>query len=180
QISLHTINQGIQSAFIKGRYQYLSTNPDVIVDVAHNPQAASVLRQFLSANSLPDSALSDKLPTAKVYQHIHAIFSVLADKNISGVIDQLADTFDSWHIIPVNSPRAMDPQEIKNIIQRHTKHIPITCYNDFSCAYKMLMEQINSMDQKGSNRPENSVKNCIVVFGSFFTVAQAMEYFHGA
>ena len=166
QISLDTINQGIQQAFIPGRYQYLATKPDVIVDVAHNPQAALILKRFLSAK--------------KFQGQTHAIFSILEDKDISGVINQLAQSFDSWHIIPVDSPRAMNPQEIENILRRHIKHSPITCYNDFSSAYKTLMEQINPMNQKGSNLSENNMKNRIVVFGSFFTVTQALEYFNEA
>jgi dihydrofolate synthase / folylpolyglutamate synthase len=171
QISLKTINQGIQNAFILGRYQYLATKPDVIIDVAHNPQAALMLNRFLSGT--PFSA-------EKFQGQTHAIFSILEDKDISGVIDQLAQSIDSWHIIPVDSPRAMNPEDIKNILRRDIKHKPITCYNDFSSAYKTLMEQINSMNQKGSGLSENSGKNRIIVFGSFFTVTQALEYFYGA
>ncbi len=170
QISLQTINQGIKNTFIKGRYQYLAKKPDVIVDVAHNPQAALILKHFLSENWLS---------TDQQKGQTHAIFSILADKDISGVINQLSNTFESWHIIPVDSARAMPPEKIKNILCTHIKHIPITCYNNFSGAYQTLMEQIKSMDQKGSNPSENNVKHRIIVFGSFFTVAQAMEYFHG-
>jgi len=181
QISLQTINQGILAAFITGRYQCLTKNPDsyteesadtsvgdsveVIVDVAHNPQAARILKQFLSS---------------KNYQgKTHAIFSILEDKDVCSVSQQLKHVFDSWNLFPVDSARAMDTKEIKNILQRHIKNIPITCYNDFSSAYETLMEQINSMDNNGSHPSDNIKKNRIIIFGSFFTVAKAMEYFHG-
>jgi len=163
QITLQTINQGIQNAFVKGRYQSLITrqenNVELMVDVAHNPQAARLLKQFLSNKNYNGKT--------------HAIFSILEDKDVSSVIAELKLCFDSWNLIPLDSARAMNTSETKNILKRHIKNIPITCYNDFSSAYEKLMEQINS-------HPSDNIKNNrIIVFGSFFTVAKAMEYFHG-
>lgn len=170
RISIQTINQGILNAFIKGRYQCLiksrKHNHEVIVDVAHNPQAALLLKQFLSREGYNGKT--------------HAVFSILEDKDAVGVIEQLTHVFDSWNIIPVDSARAMDTKKIKNILRRHVNNVPITCYNDFSSAYTMLMEQFNSMDQSGSHLSNNHIKNRIIVFGSFLTVAQAMEYFDGS
>jgi dihydrofolate synthase / folylpolyglutamate synthase len=170
QISLRTINQGILAAFISGRYQSLINSPgnnvEVIVDVAHNPQAARILKQFLSNHNYEGKT--------------HAIFSILNDKDAFSVTQQLKHVFDSWNLFPVDSARAMNTKEIKNILQRHVKNIPITCYNDFSSAYEMLMEQINPMDKNASHPSDNIKNNRIIIFGSFFTVAKAMEYFHGS
>jgi len=76
---LQTINQGIQNAFVKGRYQSLLTrqknNVELMVDVAHNPQAARLLKQFLSNKNYNGKT--------------HAIFSILEDKDVSSVIAEL-------------------------------------------------------------------------------------------
>jgi dihydrofolate synthase/folylpolyglutamate synthase len=156
KVSIQSINEGIHKAYIMGRCQYLSHLPDVIVDVAHNPQAAKQLSCFLKESANIKN---------------HAIFSILSDKDIGAVINELKSSFSSWHIIPLDSPRALPTQQIKNNLQRHIKNKPITCYNDFPTAYKTVMEEIKLMDQSFS-------ENRIIVFGSFLNVAQAMEYFH--
>ncbi|MFK5985835.1 MAG: folylpolyglutamate synthase/dihydrofolate synthase family protein [Pseudomonadota bacterium] len=161
KITLQTINKGIEKASIEGRYQCLSKskNIDVFVDVAHNPQAAKILNTILSEPAYTGQT--------------HAIFAILDDKDIRGVVQQLINSFDAWHIIRLDSARATTQQKIKDIIQSENKNIPVSCYNEFSVALKTVMEQNNSMVSKDLT----GVKNRVIIFGSFLTVAQAMAFF---
>ncbi|MDK4565752.1 bifunctional folylpolyglutamate synthase/dihydrofolate synthase, partial [Kingella kingae] len=62
------------------RFQVLPGRPLTVLDVGHNPHAARALRQSLIA-----------LPFA---QKRIAVFSMLADKDIDGVLDIVRDQFD--------------------------------------------------------------------------------------
>ncbi len=160
-ICLSSINTGIKRTFVTGRFQHLSSanHIDVFVDVAHNPQAAKILSHTLSET--------------KFSGQTHAIFAILEDKDIAGVIKPLSSCIDSWHIINLDSDRAISAEKIGEHIQIENKNIPISCYNDFSVAYQTLVEQINLM---ALDTPQ-LINARIVVFGSFLTVAQALAYF---
>ena len=63
------IRDGVASAHAPGRLQVLQREPEIVVDVGHNPQAARELARWLEAR--PKST--------------HAVFSALADKDIAPI-----------------------------------------------------------------------------------------------
>lgn len=76
-VSMQEIRQGLSEAVIPGRFQVVSTQPMIILDVAHNPAAAAVLSQNLAST--------------KPSGHTYAVFSMLQDKDIQGVVQTLKD-----------------------------------------------------------------------------------------
>ncbi len=74
---------GLQQAQLKGRLQSLGGRPEVIVDVAHNPQAAGELAAWLDAQT---------------HRTTHAVFSALADKDIAGIAAAIGTRIDHWHV----------------------------------------------------------------------------------
>jgi dihydrofolate synthase / folylpolyglutamate synthase len=114
----------------------------LILDVAHNPQAARTLAEFLRYN-FDGSTL-------------HAVFSILDDKDIDGVIAAMAVSVHTWHIAPLNTPRAMSVERIAKAIGDGNK---VRVCDSIEAALKQAMDS--------STKP-------IVVFGSFYVVADVL------
>src|SRR5690606_31314384 len=71
-VSPAQISAGLRAVRLAGRFQRVGSRPDVILDVAHNPQAAH--------------ALAANLRQTPCHGRTLAVFAVLADKDIDGVI----------------------------------------------------------------------------------------------
>ncbi len=66
--------------------------PTVILDVAHNPHAAA--------------ALAQNLGNMGFHPYTYAVFGVMQDKDIDGVIAHMAPLVDHWCVADLPSPRA--------------------------------------------------------------------------
>ncbi len=148
------INQGLKNVQLKGRFQRVNHQPDIIVDVAHNKQAAKILRQNCE----------QQLQGVKV----NVIVGMLNDKDVSEVIAILAPVVKSWRVIDLATPRAMPAQEIAAII--HARIQPesaedIRCFSHFEQAFDDY-SQLTSADVNVET---------LLVFGSFFTVSAALQ-----
>jgi len=87
-----------------GRFQVIERDRQWIVDVAHNPQAAGVLRQRLLD-------LDDDRPMT-------VVIGLLADKQVDGFVAQLADLADRWFVCSVDVARGRDAAELAAAICR--------------------------------------------------------------
>lgn len=67
---------------VSGRLETLSKQPRIVADVAHNPQAAAALAQWL--------ARQPRLG------RVRALFSALADKDAAGIVEPLKPWVDQW------------------------------------------------------------------------------------
>ena len=83
---------------LPGRFQIISESPRVILDVAHNPHAASYLAQRL--NALPKQG------------RVFAVIGMLHDKDIKGTLDCLAPVVDSWYCAPLEGPRGASAEQL--------------------------------------------------------------------
>ncbi|MCW8931109.1 MAG: bifunctional tetrahydrofolate synthase/dihydrofolate synthase [Gammaproteobacteria bacterium] len=157
------IKRGLQNIQLPGRFQIVSTEPLVILDVAHNVQAVQVLND--SIKSLNQSS-SGK---------IHVIVGMLRDKEVLDVLSVLAPIVHSWRVIDLNSPRAMPAEDIKallinNKLLSNGEDKKIQCFSNFEQAYKNFCTDnlmLNSIDT-------------LLVFGSFFTVTDALHFFQSS
>lgn len=141
--------QALTGTEVVGRFQYWRRNPDVILDVAHNPHAARALRDNLQRLGADGSK-------------VLAVFSMLSDKDISSVVDILSDAIDEWHVAPIEHPRAASVDYLQSNINQSvaTEHVYI--YTDLPSALQSAYKKAAKNDK-------------IVVFGSFFTVAAILE-----
>jgi dihydrofolate synthase/folylpolyglutamate synthase len=81
-----------------GRFQVIDVDRQWIIDVAHNPQAAGILRQRLLI-------LDDRRPMT-------VVIGLLADKQVDGFVSQLADLADRWLVCGVDDARGRDAIEL--------------------------------------------------------------------
>lgn len=147
KVKFQALQQGIASATIAGRLQKIQSDPDIWIDVAHNPHAAENLANWLKNNPI----------AGKTY----VIFSILADKDIAGVIHPLQDNVDEWHVFPLDSPRATPLSTLQSALaSAHVRAFQV--YPDINHAWEAVSGQTASIDR-------------VVIFGSFLVVSKALD-----
>lgn len=101
------IRQGLCDASLPGRFQCIGKSPLIILDVAHNPHAASYLMCRLAA-----------LPyTGKV----RAVVGMLADKDIAGTLSCLRDRVQVWYCASLDEPRAASAAQLAAYLDNNSK-----------------------------------------------------------
>ena len=116
----------------------------LLLDVGHNPHAAAFLAESL--------AQQGQRPRV-------AVFGLLADKDLPGVLAPLAGTFERWYVAPLPSPRSRSAHQLQQAIEATGEQVQ-------SCAsIAAALESALS---------ETSTDTEIVIFGSFFCVADAI------
>lgn len=146
----HAAVLGVASASVRGRLERLPRQVETWVDVAHNPQAARTLAQWLQTN-----------PNARNV----AVFASLADKDLAGIVQPLASLFSVWLVVDLraDSPRAALPEAQAAFLQEHL---------DRSVRVEVsgsMAETLIKADRMAG------VSGRVLVFGSFFTVAAALR-----
>ncbi len=89
-----TSGAGWPRSALPGRFQVLPGRPQVVLDVAHNPEAAAVL-----AANLGDSGFAPETI---------AVFGMLRDKDIAGVVRAMAPRITRWHLATLPGPRGAE------------------------------------------------------------------------
>ena len=143
-----SIQKGITLTLLPGRFQEVKKMPSLILDVAHNPQAARSLSHNLKTHVVPGKTI--------------AVFSILKDKDIFGVINVLNLDIDDWFIAEIQNERAASIETISNTIQKINPSAHIEAFKNIQEAYQFASKEVTRNDR-------------IIVFGSFFTVADIMK-----
>jgi dihydrofolate synthase / folylpolyglutamate synthase len=146
-VSANATRTGLLTASMPARFQVLPGRPTVILDVAHNPAAARAL------------ALS--LREMKSEGRTYAVFAMLKDKDISGVIEATRAHIDVWLIAPSASSRGADIAVLREAFARAAVSESIYPCENVAAAYELACGRAIENDR-------------IVVFGSFYTVAAVM------
>ncbi len=142
------LRTGIAQARIRGRLQKIAESPEVVVDVAHNPQAALQLAQWLVEHPKPT----------------HAVFSALADKDIEAIVDSLAPCVDRWYLAGIHDAgsRGLQGHELAARLDTHIAA-------ERRSVHDTVAEALFAA--RAAARPDERV----LVFGSFHTVAEALK-----
>jgi dihydrofolate synthase/folylpolyglutamate synthase len=142
--------RGIASASVPGRLQAFERDGiEIVVDVAHNPQAAGELAGWLQA----------KPARGRVF----AVFAALADKDVAGIVGKLALRVDRWWLAGLEGagPRGQGVDAL-------AASLADSAAADASRAADVAAALA---DARAQARPGDRV----LVFGSFHTVAAALQ-----
>lgn len=141
------IREGVRTARAAGRLQHLPGSPERVLDVAHNPQGARQLADWLAKHPKPTVA----------------VFSALADKDLAGISAPVAPYLLAWHLGPITDagPRGL---EVEELARRLAEHLPA----DILHLHRSLAEALAAAARQAG--PDGRV----LVFGSFHTVAEAL------
>ena len=142
------IAQGISEARLPGRFHVLRERPEVVVDVAHNRQAAEALR--------------DNLGSTRKFRRTLAVFAMLDDKDVAAVIEATKSSVADWFIADIRTERGATAERLRGeLTQSGVAGERVFSFDSPERAYRAAMKQAAEDDR-------------VVVFGSFHTVAAAM------
>ncbi|MFM8331824.1 MAG: bifunctional tetrahydrofolate synthase/dihydrofolate synthase [Candidatus Methylumidiphilus sp.] len=100
-VSAEAIRTGLRTVKLDGRFQYFPGSPPVLLDVAHNPQAAGNLAEYLRAEFAGKS--------------IHAVFAVMRDKDVAGIVQPLREVVRHWYLAPIPLQRSAPESELSAV-----------------------------------------------------------------
>jgi len=139
---------GVREAKVAGRLQLLAGSPQVVVDVAHNVQAAGQLARWLEENPMPT----------------RAVFSALKDKDIEGIVAQFDGLIGQWYLAGIQDggPRGLTGQALAERLA------PV-----LAPARPVVLATV--AEAFHAARAESRADERVLVFGSFHTVAEALK-----
>ncbi len=146
KISGDSITGGLARVKWQGRFQILSRHPLLVVDGAHNPDAARRLKESLEQYLDFDRAI--------------LVIGTSDDKDIAGIVSELSSFFDKVIATRSHHPRAMAPALIVAEFRRHG----------------MDAQAVGAVSEALSlARTLAGTGDLVCVAGSLFVVAEAIE-----
>ncbi|GGZ90291.1 bifunctional tetrahydrofolate synthase/dihydrofolate synthase [Ignatzschineria ureiclastica] len=155
-----TIQAGLQSVKLEGRFQALTRQdfPRVFLDVTHNPQGATALRELLesikqkSHQALPNQSIK-----------IVALLGMLQDKDAAGLVTHLAQVIDEWVTVSLEGDRGQSAADLASritpLIAKAPQQAPTIATG---CSLALS---------------DCQVYDIILVFGSFHMIAESLAWF---
>jgi dihydrofolate synthase/folylpolyglutamate synthase len=147
-----TVADALGEVVSPGRVEVVGRRPLVILDGAHNPDAAA--------------ALADALTESFTWKRLHLVIAMFEDKDVEAVVSLLAPLADQAYASRNASPRSAPPDRLERAL-RASGVVDIA-------AFHSVWEAVTAA------RAEADPEDLIVVTGSFYTVADARPVFVGA
>ncbi|CAK9888255.1 MULTISPECIES: bifunctional tetrahydrofolate synthase/dihydrofolate synthase [Pseudomonas] len=119
----------------------------ILMDVGHNPHAAEYLAQRLAARPVPGKRL--------------AVFGLLADKDLEGVIKPLQSQVQAWAVAPLETARSRLASELQ---------VALTNLGAVVQSYASVAQALEGQCAQATADDE------ILLFGSFFCVGEALQW----
>jgi dihydrofolate synthase/folylpolyglutamate synthase len=104
QLDVDSVRAGFAAARSPSRLERMRTAPAVFVDAAHNPAGAEALAR----------TLADEFD----FRFLVGVVSVLADKDVDGILAALEPVFDVVVVTHNGSPRALEVQALASAAQQ--------------------------------------------------------------
>ena len=141
------IAQGVRRAHVSARLQrFLKPGAaELVIDVAHNPQAARVLADWLARNPARGRTF--------------AVFGALSDKDVAGIVAPLR--FEHWFLggLADATPRGLTAVQLR---ERMPAGVAASAFCDVGAAFDAASARAETADR-------------IVAFGSFFVAAATLN-----
>jgi len=149
RVSTHAMIDGLKEVDWPGRLEMVSSSPRVVLDGAHNPAGALVLKESLEKEFQ--------------YQNLILLIGIMKDKDIPSMLHLLAPL--AHHIIftKPHTDRAAAPSLLKKALGQNGKKAEIA-------------EDLREAIERGLSLTQEEDLLCIT--GSLYTVGEARAYFH--
>lgn len=152
-VPMQAVRLGLAHAVLPGRFEVRPGTPRVILDVAHNPEAARVL-----AANLGDAGFAPET---------HAVVGMLNDKDLHAVLGALAGRVTRWYPCSLEGPRGASAEALAGVLAtvlvETGADVPVQCHATPQTAFLAAQKAAHADDR-------------IVVFGSFLTVGAVMTH----
>ena len=146
-VTRQALVDGLRQVRLMGRFEVRPTQPVRIFDVAHNPHSTAVLAENLRA--LPCRGRT------------YAVFGVLSDKDVSGILHEIASLVDVWYLAEPNNSRALRLDVLREIVESSGPRAPVYATVAVVDACRSALAMTEKEDR-------------LLVFGSMITVAEAI------
>jgi dihydrofolate synthase/folylpolyglutamate synthase len=149
-ITAQAVRSGLATVELQGRFQIVPGQPVLVLDVAHNPQAAATL--------------AFNLDQMGYYPRTHAVFGAMHDKDIAGMVARLAAVVDRWYLSDLPLSRAASAEELERTLRAALPALAEapSRHESPSAALRAALAAADPADR-------------IVVFGSFLCVGGVLK-----
>ncbi|MEQ1536525.1 MAG: bifunctional tetrahydrofolate synthase/dihydrofolate synthase [Burkholderiaceae bacterium] len=157
-ITAQAVRNGLAFVELPGRFQIIPGEPNLILDVGHNPHAIAALAVNLDAMGFAPCT--------------HAVFGAMADKDLANMLQRMHPLVDKWYFTDLPTARAATAADLLSIWQgvnvdtntgvKARKDVSGQCFANPKAALDAAIADSAPADR-------------IVVFGSFFTVGGVLQ-----
>jgi dihydrofolate synthase/folylpolyglutamate synthase len=155
-VSAQAVRTGLATVELPGRFQIIPGQPNLILDVAHNPHAAATL-----AANLDQMGFSPRT---------HAVWGAMADKDLAGMAAKLTQVIDAWYCCDLPTERAASAAQLADVVRAMAgqsaslvrRQPEVSTHADPMAALHAALAAADPTDR-------------IIVFGSFFTVGGVLH-----
>ena len=153
-ITAQAVRNGLAFVELPGRFQIIPGEPNLILDVGHNPHAIAALAVNLDAMGFAPCT--------------HAVFGAMADKDLANMLLRMNPLVDKWYFTDLPTTRAATAADLLstwqsvNTGEKARKDVHGQCFANPKAALDAAIADSASTDR-------------IVVFGSFFTVGGVLQ-----
>jgi len=146
------IREGLKSVHWEGRLEVIKTEPLIVLDGAHNPAGARVLRNFLEEVK--------QVRKGKLLMMV----GILADKNISGILKELVTVSDEMILTRPDYSGAASMDDLQKGLEGYAG--PVMAKEKISEAVSYAMDRLLPQDM-------------LCIGGSLYTVGAAKAFLEG-
>jgi dihydrofolate synthase/folylpolyglutamate synthase len=147
KVSKDAILQGLAGVKFPGRLQIIQRQPLIVVDGGHNPSAAHNLKKALDHYFKPEKAV--------------LVIGLSNDKDLPGMVRELAHNFDLVIATSANNPRSTPPEVISAELAKYG--VPTRISESVPTAIELAKSQ-------------TGIHDLICITGSLFVVGEALGY----
>ena len=155
-ISDETVRSGLSNLIFEGRLERISRNPPIIIDSAHNPEAARAL----------SDTVREIFPEPK---KIILIVGIMRDKDIKEVLKPLIRISDVVILTKPKGERAAQPDTLEDAI----RNIGTTDNTSYTALTILKTNSVSEAIELAKNIRHK--ENIILITGSFYTAGEAKE-----
>jgi len=148
RLDVAAICRGLESVALPGRQQRIElSGVSWLLDVSHNPHAVARLAEHLHMHPVPGRTL--------------AVLGMLRDKDVARAGELMKDVVQEWHLAGISDSRGLGAAELARRLAA-------------AGVRGHLHERVRDAMQAAKQQAGKTDR--VVVFGSFHTVAEALEY----
>lgn len=150
RITADSVSDGVGKAVNPARFERLGTDPDVIIDGAHNPDGMSTFAEAVRKYFADTKGV--------------LIIGMLSDKDSASSLEYIGGMFSSVYTVPINNPRAMTSGKMAEVCAPYFAKVT-ACDNigdAFAEAYAEAVESGVHLCVCGSLYLAGEIRPCII------------------
>ncbi len=149
KIPLEACIEGFRSSRMRGRMQYIKSNPPIILDGAHNDMAMKSVRESI-----------DGITPAP----LRVVISSMKSKPLHRMIRSLADRTVKFYLAPICFPKSKDESELREAAEE--ADVSFQLYSDVPTAFEAA-------------KREAEREELILATGSFYLIGEILRHRSG-